>query len=134
MRTYLLQPRFILAVGGWAVTVRTYEDLKVHVEGQGHVGVYQMALLRDIEGAGKLGIHIRKKISEELGAHGLGHLPEDLPIYQEQAVRVFTRNSKVGRTIDAVLHPSTAGDALLRSIADDDAQRKVDEIERILTS
>jgi hypothetical protein len=67
---------------------KTYDQLVADVEAQGSLGTYPMAVLRDIEGAGKLGIHIRKTIQQQLRTHGLDHLPEELPAYQEQQVRI----------------------------------------------
>ncbi|MFZ5854563.1 MAG: hypothetical protein ACOYXS_08700 [Chloroflexota bacterium] len=116
------------------MTPKTYEQLVADVDTKGSVATYSMAVLRDIEGAGKLGVHVRKSISEQLRALGLDHLPEELPAYQEQPVRVFRRGTQVHKVIDAVLHPSTVGDAVLRSIQSDDARQKIEQIERILAS
>lgn len=116
------------------MTPKTYEQLVADVEAQGSVATYSMAVLRDIEGAGKLGVHVRKSINQQLQAHGLDHLPEDLPLYQEQSVRIFRRGTQVHKVIDAVLHPSAVGDAVLRSIQSDDARQKIEQIERILAS
>lgn len=98
------------------------------------MGIYPMGILRDIEGAGKLGVHIRKRISQELRARGLDHLPADLPIYQEERVRLFKRGTRLHRVVQAVLDPSPDGDAILRSIENDEAREKIERIERILAS
>lgn len=98
------------------------------------MATYPMGILRDIDGAGKLGVHIRKKISQELHARGIDHLPEDLPAYQDEVVRVFKRGTPLYRVIQAVLDPSPDGDSILRSIVNDDAREKIEQIERILAS
>lgn len=116
------------------MTPKSYDQLVADVEAKGSVATYSMAVLRDIEGAGKLGTHVRKAISQQLRAHGLDHLPEDLPTYQEQSVRIFKRGTRVHRVIEAVLRPSDVGDSVLRSIQNDDAREKIEQIERILAS
>lgn len=112
---------------------KTYDQLISDVEAQG-VGIYAMGVLRDIEGAGKLGVHIRKRISEELRARGLDHIPADLPTNQDDHVRLFKRGSRLHRVVRAVLDPSSEGDSLLRSIENDEAREKIEQIERILAS
>lgn len=114
---------------------KSYEELVTQVGSQGDIAVFEMGVLRDLEGAGKLGKYIRQSISDTLRTHHLGHLPEDLPIYQEQAVRIYRLESRVGRVVEAILHPSAAGDAVLRALGDDDdAQERLEQIRRVIES
>jgi hypothetical protein len=114
------------------MAVKSYDELAKHVQDQGHIAVFDMGILRDLEGAGKLGKYVRSAISKSLGSHGLGHFPEDLPIYQHEEVRVFRRDSPVGRVVDAVLHPSANGDAVLRVLTDNDDHERLEQIRQIL--
>jgi hypothetical protein len=132
LRIYLWSGRNILRRPGLAAP-KTYDQLIADVDAQGMV-TYPMSILRDIDGAGKLGVHVRKKISQELRARGIDHLPEDLPANQGDAVRVFKRGTPLYRVIQAVLDPSPDGDSVLRSIVNDDAREKIEQIERILAS
>jgi len=90
-----------------------------------------MEVLRDAHGAAKLGVHVRKSISDNLAAHGLGHLPAELPTYQHEEVRLYRLGTGIADTINAVLHPTEAGDQVLRQSAGSTAQdvlRRVREI------
>jgi len=69
----------------------SYEQLKQDVEANGNVQTVAMQRLRDDIGASKLGSNVREQISKELEGLGLGHIPVELPPYQENLVRVFKR-------------------------------------------
>jgi len=114
------------------MSIGSYGELGADVDRQGGVGVYPMGVLRDLEGAGKLGKYIRDKITNHLADVGLGHLPVDLPWYQENQVRVFRRSSPAGRAVQAVQNPTASGDDFLRSINDDSARQRLEDIKRIL--
>jgi hypothetical protein len=45
---------------------------------------------------------------------GLGHVPQDLPIYQHELVRLFKYGTPVGELITAVLTPGQQNDTKLR--------------------
>lgn len=115
-----------------AFGMRTYEDLKRAVEQRDGLLLTTMGVLRDIHGAGKLGVHIRRAISESLAGNGMGHLPAELPAYQEDAVRVYRLGSNVATTIRAVLSPSGAGDDALRRSAGSEAQETLKKIRELV--
>lgn len=112
----------------------TYDDLPDKVRRDNGVSVVDMGTLRDMEGAGKLGKYVRANISTALGARGLGHFPEELPIYQHESVRVYERATPVGRVVAAVLHPSAAGDTVLRGLedGDDDEHDLLEQIRKLV--
>ncbi|MEO8425395.1 MAG: hypothetical protein ABI595_15975 [Actinomycetota bacterium] len=112
----------------------TYDDLPDKVRRDGGVSEVDMGTLRDMEGAGKLGKYVRANISAALGERRLGHFPEELPIYQHETVRVYERDSAVGRTVAAVLHPSAAGDKVLRALGDgdDDEHEVLEQIRKLV--
>lgn len=91
----------------------SYEDLGHDVRQSGGLLKVDMECLRELAGAGKLGVHVREAIKAALAEQGLGSLPDDLPRYQHDEVRVYDRRSRVGRVIQAVLTPSEAGDQAL---------------------
>lgn len=110
----------------------SYEELVNDVQAQGGIAAYQMAVLRDMQGAGKLGKYVRENIGNALLAHGLGYFPE-LPVYQDQMVRVYRHDTDLARVVEAVLRPSNAGDKALRSIeGDDDAREALEQIKKIV--
>lgn len=91
-----------------------------------------MLELREAFGAGKLGVHVRKGISDALHSAGLGHVPEELPTYQHEPVRVYRLGSPVAELITAVLRPSDAGDARLREAAGGDDARILQQIRQLV--
>lgn len=93
-----------------------YEGLRAQVEAEGGLHTTTMEVLRGIHGAGRLGKHVRDSISGELAATGLGHLPEELPAYQEKDVRVFRLGTPIADVVSAVLHPSSGGDQVLQQM------------------
>lgn len=54
----------------------------------------RMFALREAYGAGRLGVHVRRNISDELSGLGLGHFPAELPDDQEKLVRLFKLGSR----------------------------------------
>lgn len=76
-----------------------------------------MGALRDAKGAGRLGVHIRKSISDELRGLGIGHYPSELPESHADAVRLYRLGSPVADLIDAVTQPSVQHDEELRVAA-----------------
>lgn len=93
-----------------------YDALRKQVEADGGLHTTTMEVLRELHGAGRLGKHVRDSISGALGAHGLGHLPKELPTYQDQQVRVFRLGTPIADVVNAVLLPSPSGDQVLRQL------------------
>lgn len=99
-----------------------YEEMGALIDDNGGVFLTTMEVLRDAHGVGKLGIHIRAGIADQLKSRGIGTLPEELPGYQHEGVRVYRLGSPVANVISAVLHPSAAGDETLRQSGGSDAE------------
>lgn len=93
-----------------------YDGLRKQVEADGGLHTTTMETLRELHGSGRLGKHVRDAISGELAAHGMGHLPEELPAYQEMGVRIYRLGTPLADAVNAVLHPSTGGDQTLRQM------------------
>jgi len=91
----------------------TWSDIKARVEAAGGVFTTTMDTLRDAEGAGKLGVHIRTNISKSLAGIGLGHIPIELPNNQFEQVRLYKRGTAVGDLIDQVMNPGDQNDKKL---------------------
>jgi len=72
-----------------------------------------MEQLRDAHGTLKLGVHVREEISKALAGIGLGHVPEELPNYQHELVRVYKKGTPVGDLIETVLKPGQQNDTKL---------------------
>lgn len=110
----------------------SYKELGELVEGNGDVLTIKMEQLRDVHGAGKLGVHVRAGISDNLRQHGLGHFPPELPNYQWDEVRVYKQGTPVGRLIEAVLAISTSNDDVIREMAGSDASATLVKIRELV--
>ena len=60
-----------------------------------------------------LGVHVRNAISNELAGLGLGHVPVELPGYQDDLVRLFKMGTPVGDFVNSVLTPGGMSDLKL---------------------
>lgn len=92
-----------------------WEKIKAAVENNGNVLTTTMETLRNAHGATKLGVHVRTEISNILAGMGLGHVPEELPSYQHEQVRLYKQGTPVGNLIRTVLWPGEQADRELRA-------------------
>ncbi len=56
-----------------------------------------------------------REISSILAGMGLGHIPQELPTYQNEQVRVYKNGTPVGELINTVLTTGEQNDSKLRS-------------------
>lgn len=106
----------------------TYAQLRDAVEQDNGVFKADMYTLKELKGAGRLGRHVRDSISRDLASHGMGHLPLELPSYQEEEVRLYLLGSTTSEIVRAVTAPSDNGDQVLRSVGDNQAQRTLTQV------
>jgi len=110
----------------------SYKELRDLVEGNGDVLTIRMEQLRDVHGAGKLGVHVRAGISDSLRQQGLGHYPPELPNYYWDEVRIYRQGTPVGRLIEAVLSVSANNDEVVREMAGSDASATLVKIRELV--
>ena len=113
-------------------TINTFEELLEQIEENGDLLTLEMATLRDVYGAGKLGVHVVAGISEKLDELGLGHYPAELPQQQWERVRVYSRRKPVGKLIRAALTLDDRSDKALREIAGDDAAETLKKVKELV--
>ncbi|CAM5574481.1 hypothetical protein [Streptomyces coeruleorubidus] len=109
-----------------------YEELRESLTASRGLRTVAMGILRDIEGAGRLGIQVREAISRSLESHGMGHFPGELPSSQHDQVRLYLLGSPIADVVKAVLSPTPKGDEALRSINDAGAQEQLRQIGEIV--
>lgn len=109
----------------------SWDEIKDNVEKNGDVLTVTMELLREAHGAGKLGVNVRTEISKALAGMGLGHIPEDLPSYQEEQVRLYKHGTHVGDLIATVLAPGEPNDKKLVERLGDRAPDYADIVQSI---
>lgn len=113
--------------------IATFEELASQVDRNGGVFTVTMGELRNAYEARKLGTHVRTGISEKLRTRGLRHLPEELPLYQEQVARIYRDGSSVGKIIDAAVYGiGDHSDDLLREAAGGDAAEVLQKIRELV--
>jgi hypothetical protein len=114
----------------------TFEELRELVDRRGGIHRISMGDLRDINGAGKLGIHVVTQIKRSLSRAGLSILlpagQADMPRYQEEYVVIYLTQSKVGEVIEAVHEADFSAVKLLRDLASDNSAEKLQAIRDIL--
>ena len=114
----------------------TYEELRQLVERRGGIHRVSMGSLRDINGAGKLGIHVVSQIRRSLSRAGLSILlplgETDVPRYQGEYVTLFLTQSKVGQLVEAVQAADADAVKLLRDLGGDDSAEKLQAMRDIL--
>jgi hypothetical protein len=118
--------------------VVTMSELGDECDDRGGVLGVALGELRDAVGAGKLGKFVMQRIAVDLAGHGLGYFPpsvldaNDQP-RQDQRLRIYRKGTGVvARVIDAVLHPSEAGDEFLNGLGTNDAEEKVARIRELV--
>jgi len=93
--------------------IMSWESLKHEVEQADNLLTVTMERLRELNSSGKLGVHVRKQISRQLEGMGIGHVPVELPSYQDEQVRLYKRGTPVGDLISIVLSPGEQNDRIL---------------------
>jgi hypothetical protein len=112
--------------------LNTYADLAEQTAARGGVLNVEMMKLRDIHGAGKLGVHVAQNISDRLNSLGMGHFPEVLPQQQWEQVRIYIRGSAVGKLIEAALTINSSSNRTLRDAANNEDSQVVKKIRELV--
>ena len=123
-RRYILQMHQESQMPNW-------DEIKIQVESNGSVKTFSMETLREAHGAGKLGVHVISEMSRTLAGMGLGHIPQTLPSYQHEQVRVYKRGTIVGDLIETVLAPGEGNDRKLADQFTDTSTNFAEIVERI---
>lgn len=92
----------------------SWNEIKEKVEANDNILTVTMTDLRDAAGKDKLGVHVRAEISKTLAGMGLGHIPQELPSYQHELVRLYKRGTPIGELIEMVMSPSEQNDRKLK--------------------
>ncbi len=112
----------------------TREELVQSIANTENVLTLPMGDVRDAWNYGRLGIHVRRQISNDLKGMGIGHYPVNLPEYQHEYVRLYKLGTPISDIIDAVLHPSKEHDDQLRELIGGDSRAILDSIKALVCS
>ncbi len=110
----------------------TKDEINSALEQGENVLTLTMQEVRDAWEYAKLGIHVRRQISNDLRGMGIGHYPVKLPEYQHQPVRLYKLGTPMAQIIEAVLNPSTEQDQELRQMAVGDARATLDAVKALV--
>jgi hypothetical protein len=110
----------------------TYGDVEEIVDQAGGITSFVMHILRDVHGAGKLGVHVVSGISNELDARGLAHYPEEIPTDQYARVKVYRKNSTVGKLMSAALSVDETSNVVIRQLCSSEADKIVQRIRELV--
>lgn len=120
----------------------TFEELNDLVNQRAGVLTVIMSELRDAHDVRKLGKHVVEAISKKLDGLGLGHVPFDLPLNQNECVRVFRKGSSVAEIINSVMiiqnedryEDNEKADRLLREVSSDQGAEILNKIRELVCS
>lgn len=113
-----------------------YSGIKEDLEAKGGIGRVEMRRLRDAAGWDRLGPDVNQSINRQMKAAGLATLPANDLLSkrrQDESVRVYVVDSRVGQVIKAVTDPSLAGDRLLNNIGRNKSGEIVQQIRAVLS-
>ena len=116
----------------------TMQSLKERADST-QIEVVTLQQLREALGYKKLGPRVLNDVAQKLAGQGLGYFPRhvidnnDLPRAWEE-VRVYPKDSPVGKVIQAVMEPTETGDRYLleASGSDSSAAEVLDSIRALL--
>ncbi|MGB5112915.1 MAG: hypothetical protein WBO08_15410 [Mycobacterium sp.] len=93
-----------------------------------HYGVYRLPMgqLREIGGYGRLGTNVRQVLSAKLASLGLGHLPSELPAYQDKQVLLYLYGTPAAEVVSAVR--SEVVDAAEAALVQLNASRDIERV------
>jgi hypothetical protein len=113
---------------------QSWSELRADIAAEGDISVVYAWQLRDAAGWAKLGPNVIVDIANQLELNDLGTLPRGgrLPLSQNEGVRVYLKDSRLGQVVEAVLSPSAKGDDLLREIGSNSSDAAV-VLDRIRT-
>lgn len=113
----------------------TFEEIEELVRTNGGVASVQAWQLRDAQGAGRLTQRINENILRSLAGRGLGAIPgepEVMPTSQNEWVRVYSKDTPLGRVLEAAMQPGELQDEVLREGVDGAAAKMVEQIREIV--
>lgn len=114
------------------VRYRGYEEINSDLEGYGGLMSVSMQELRDAQGVFRLGTHVRRSIHNKLQSLGIGHLPRELPEYQEHRVRLYKLGSPIAQNIEDILNPTEEADERLRQTFASEYEEVIQKIRELV--
>lgn len=116
--------------------INSFADLRDYIDRRGGIHTTSMGKLRDLQRAGKLGVHVVNQIERNLRSVGLAILlpagESALTRDQNAPVVLYLAGSKAAELIAAVHRADAEGVKLIRDVARDNSGEKLEAIRAIL--
>lgn len=111
-------------------------ELRDIAEGE-PVVVVTLEQLRDALGYRRIGTLVLAEMKQKLAGSGLGYFPRDIldnnsSPSQYEEIRVYLKDSNVGKIVESVFEPTVAGDTFLAGFNDNSDTSTLEEIRRLL--
>jgi len=113
----------------------TFEGIEAAVRSNGGVASFPAWQLREAQRAGRLTHRINENILRSLAGRGLGTIPgsaDGMPTSQNEWVRVYAKDTPLGRVLEAAMQPGEDEDEVLREGVDGAAAKMVERIREIV--
>ena len=103
-----------------------WDELRIAVTE--HYGIYRLPMgqLREIGGYGRLGTNVRQVLSAKLASLGVGHLPTELPAFQDRQVLLYLYGTPAAEVISAMR--GDVGDAAEGALVQLNASRDIERV------
>jgi hypothetical protein len=108
------------------------DQFREEVISSGGALTVQMERLRNIHGYGRLGKYVTDEISFNLRGRGLGHVPAQLPLSQNDYVLVFQMGSPLERAVEAVRSPGPDSADVLKELVNVEASLVLTKIRQLV--
>lgn len=109
-----------------------WDELRTTVEQKGNILTVNMDDLKNLQNVKKLGKNVCKDISESLKREGIFHVPEELPTHKDDKVRLYRKDTKIGKLIESVIVPGKKNDEYLATLFPEESQ-ECNDYKKIVT-
>ncbi len=109
-----------------------FDEIKAALDSNGGILSLKMEELRDAHGVNRLGVHVLNAIHDNLQGKGIGHLPADLPQYQEEFVRLYSLGSRFANFLGDLKDFSEEADRRLMELSTNDYEEIIQRIRELL--
>ena len=109
-----------------------FDEIKTALDSSGCILSLKMEELRDAHGVNRLGIHVLNAIHDNLQGKGIGHLPADLPQYQEEFVRLYSLGSPFANLLGDLKDYSKESDRRLIELSTNEYEEIIKRIRELV--
>lgn len=111
---------------------RDFQTIRAELDNEGGILSISMGELRDAYQVFRLGVHVRKGIHDTLESKGIGHYPAELPVYQDDRVRLYTLGSAFANMVKDLDDLTEEADQRLRDTVQSDHGETIKRIKELV--